>query len=161
MAAAPAHYIRTIHTSFTSSPAWSRDHFFPAVPRIRPPSFRRIKFDPFADDVSYHPPLPYTIHIPAAAPADIQRHRRRHQDDYVRRSYRAPPTAVPVVLAPPPPPPKSTASALREREARSKIVAGILLNRVHAVGKPIRRRASDTPRPYVPSGLSTCVSIEA
>ncbi|EKM83298.1 hypothetical protein AGABI1DRAFT_125755 [Agaricus bisporus var. burnettii JB137-S8] len=156
MAAAPAHYIRTIHTSFTASPAWSRDPFF-----VRTPSLRRIKFDPFADELSYHPPLPYTIHIPPAAPADIQRHRRRQQESFLRRSYRSAPPPVPTTTTAVVYPTKSTATALQEREARSKIVAGILLNRVHAVGKPMRRRASDTPRPYVPSGLSTCVSIEA
>ena len=51
----------------------------------------------------------------------------------------------------------------RCKDVRSKIVAGILLNRVHAVGKPIRRRppCTNQPRPYVPSGLSTCIACDA
>jgi hypothetical protein len=45
----------------------------------------------------------------------------------------------------------------------SKIVAGILLHRVHAVGKPMRRRIPvlSGPKQYVKSGLSSVVSVEA
>ena len=49
----------------------------------------------------------------------------------------------------------------------SKIVAGILLNRVHAVGKPMRHRMPVLPgsKQYVKSGLSmnllSVVSVEA
>jgi len=45
----------------------------------------------------------------------------------------------------------------------SKIVAGILLNRVHAVGKPMKRRMPvlSGPKQYVKSGLSSVVSVEA
>ena len=59
--------------------------------------------------------------------------------------------------------PSPSALAARQRDVRSKIVAGILLNRVHAVGKPIRRRppCTNQPRPYVPSGLSTCIACDA
>lgn len=246
MAAAPVHYIRTIHTSFTaahphSSSAWAshastssvaRAHAHSnillnltgsynnlpppglATPitgrkrsasiRVAPPAYaqrmqpQRVKFDPFAEDssdlspaqsilynspqssprntITRPPSIPYTIQIPPAAPADIQRHhqqqqqRRRQQPQQVHvRVIKQPVQRVPVpALTSTPtttttatPAPNATANALKEREARSKIVAGILLNRVHAVGKPMRRRASDTPRPYVPSGLSTCISIEA
>ncbi|KAF9447235.1 hypothetical protein P691DRAFT_793662 [Macrolepiota fuliginosa MF-IS2] len=244
MAAAPVHYIRTIHTSFTaahphSSSAWASHASTSAVARthahstillnltgsynnapppskyppglgattgrkrsasirVAPPAYaqrmqpQRVKFDPFAEEseplvqassVLYNTPhhqtasrtlttrpasIPYTIHIPPAAPADIQRHQKqqqqyRHQHEQVRVRVRpqspAPVQRVstPVVVATP----NATANAVKEREARSKIVAGILLNRVHAVGKPMRRRSSDQPRPYVPSGLSTCISIEA
>jgi len=49
-----------------------------------------------------------------------------------------------------------------DRDARSKLVAGILLHRVHAVGKPMRRRPGDVyPRSYIRSGLSRMVSVEA
>ena len=59
--------------------------------------------------------------------------------------------------------PSPTALAVRQREVRSKIVAGILLNRVYAVGKPVHRRSPcpDQPRPYVPSGLSICIACDA
>lgn len=60
--------------------------------------------------------------------------------------------AQPVSFEPPP----------LDRDARSKLVAGILLHRVHAVGKPMRRRPGDVyPKSYIRSGLSTMVSVEA
>jgi len=157
---------------------------------------QRVKFDPFAEESdssavapvtssvlynsAYHQPatarstttrpasMPYTIQIPPAAPADIQRHhqqqqqyRQQQQGVQVRQRTPSPPVQrvpTPAVAAAPQ---NTMANANREREARSKIVAGILLNRVHAVGKPMRRRSTDQRRPYVPSGLSSCISIEA
>lgn len=270
MAAAPVHYIRTIHTSFTaahphSSSAWathasassmSRVHThsnilqtmsinytnspptskYPpglgapmgrkrsASIRVAPPAYaqpriQRVKFDPFAEESESSPPsttttlvttssvlynsayhqhqphptarssttrpasMPYTIQIPPAAPADIQRHHQQQQQYRQQQQQqqgvrikqqqatpqpvqRVPTPVVAVTTAPAPaaafPRPQNTiTTANREREARSKIVAGILLNRVHAVGKPMRRRVTEQPRAYVPSGLSTCISTEA
>ncbi|KAG8217166.1 hypothetical protein J3R82DRAFT_5246 [Butyriboletus roseoflavus] len=50
----------------------------------------------------------------------------------------------------------------QDREARCKAVAGILLNRVHAVGKPMRRVPPhpDVPRTYKRSRLSTMVTVD-
>ena len=50
----------------------------------------------------------------------------------------------------------------QDREARCKAVAGILLNRVHAVGKPMRRPPPnpDAPRTYKHSRLSTMVTVD-
>jgi len=52
--------------------------------------------------------------------------------------------------------------AAADKEARLKVVASILLNRVNVVGKPMRRRpridALDGPRAYVRSGLGMCIS---
>ncbi|KIJ63394.1 hypothetical protein HYDPIDRAFT_92810 [Hydnomerulius pinastri MD-312] len=50
----------------------------------------------------------------------------------------------------------------QDREARCKAVAGILLNRVHAVGKPMRRPppSADMPRTYKRSRLSMMISID-
>jgi hypothetical protein len=48
-----------------------------------------------------------------------------------------------------------------DRDERSKLVAGILLHRVHAVGKPLRRKPEDKEKPYVRSGLSRMVRMEA
>jgi hypothetical protein len=55
--------------------------------------------------------------------------------------------------------------SLPDKTARSKHLAGILLNRIHAVGKPVRRRCfpdsySSPSRPYVKSSLSRVVSVE-
>ena len=62
--------------------------------------------------------------------------------------------------------PVSTQAAnkfLNDKDAKAKLVAGILLNRVHAVGKPRRRIPSPVggKKPYVPSSLSTVISCEA
>ncbi|KAF9228961.1 hypothetical protein BS17DRAFT_724846 [Gyrodon lividus] len=50
----------------------------------------------------------------------------------------------------------------QDREARYRAVAGILLNRVHAVGKPMRRAppSPDAPRTYKRSRLSTMMSVD-
>jgi hypothetical protein len=48
-----------------------------------------------------------------------------------------------------------------DRDERSKLVAGILLHRVHAVGKPLRRKPEDKEKPYVRSSLSRVVRMEA
>lgn len=50
----------------------------------------------------------------------------------------------------------------QDREARCRAVAGILLNRVHAVGKPMRRAPPnpDAPRTYKRSRLSTMVTVD-
>ena len=49
-----------------------------------------------------------------------------------------------------------------DREARSKLVAGILLHRVHAVGKPMRKvpLTREGPREYVRSGLSVMITMD-
>lgn len=53
--------------------------------------------------------------------------------------------------------------AAADKEARLKVVASILLNRVNVVGKPMRRRprvvGSDGQRTYVKSGLGRCISV--
>ncbi|KAG1900089.1 uncharacterized protein F5891DRAFT_1036040 [Suillus fuscotomentosus] len=52
--------------------------------------------------------------------------------------------------------------AAQERETRCKVVAGILLNRVHAVGKPMRRLppSTEAPRAYKRSRLSMTTTAE-
>jgi len=50
-----------------------------------------------------------------------------------------------------------------DKNARAKVVAGILLNRIYVVGKPMRRGACMAPgleKAYVKSGLSSVISIE-
>lgn len=57
-------------------------------------------------------------------------------------------------------PPRSAPS---DKNARAKVVAGILLNRIYVVGKPMRRGASMAPgleKEYVKSGLSRVISVE-
>jgi len=53
--------------------------------------------------------------------------------------------------------------AAADKEARLKVIASILLNRVNVVGKPMRRRPRcvglDGPRTYIRSGLGTCISV--
>ena len=117
---------------------------------------------PSSGSVSASSPTPITIHIPAAAPTEIKRYSTspgRRIADFGSSNHAGSagnggstflggstiPSAVPTLNP-------------------SKIVAGILLNRVHAVGKPMRRRMPSGlsgPKQYVKSGLSSVVSIEA
>ena len=149
-----------------------------------------VKFDPFADEPptapssplapssqvnrisyprnntyntnnkrDYHPPpsLPLTIHIPAAAPTEIKRYStsptrlitNSTSTDSGGGSTFLGGSTIPSTVVPTLNP--------------SKLVAGILLNRVHAVGKPMRRRLPvlSGPKQYVKSGLSSVVSVEA
>ncbi|TFK18668.1 hypothetical protein FA15DRAFT_602882, partial [Coprinopsis marcescibilis] len=69
--------------------------------------------------------------------------------------------------SPPTPAPAPTfaatrSSMLNDKNAKARLVAGILLNRVH-LSKPNRRRpvVGDAKRPYVPSGLRSVVTCEA
>lgn len=48
-----------------------------------------------------------------------------------------------------------------DKDERSRLVAGILLHRVHAAGKPLRRKPEDREKTYVRSGLSRMVRMEA
>ncbi|EGN96460.1 hypothetical protein SERLA73DRAFT_186198 [Serpula lacrymans var. lacrymans S7.3] len=51
--------------------------------------------------------------------------------------------------------------AAQDRETRLKVVAGILLHRVHAVGKPMRRLPNlEAPKTYKRSGLSSMISVD-
>jgi len=53
--------------------------------------------------------------------------------------------------------------AAADKEARLKVIASILLNRVNVVGKPMRRRprnlGMDGERAYVRSGLGRCITV--
>lgn len=50
--------------------------------------------------------------------------------------------------------------AAADKEARLKVIASILLNRVNVVGKPMRRRPGQgAGRAYVRSGLGRCVAV--
>ncbi|EAU80841.2 hypothetical protein CC1G_04951 [Coprinopsis cinerea okayama7 len=69
----------------------------------------------------------------------------------------SPPTpAPPVTYA------STKAGMLNDKDAKARLVAGILLNRVH-VSKPMRRRPvlGSEKRPYVPSGLSNVIACAA
>ena len=92
--------------------------------------------------------LPITIHIPAAAPTEIKRYSTSSSPN--RRITNFPSNSTSTV--------GSSGSTFLGGSTiptlnPSKIVAGILLNRVHAVGKPMKRRMSG-PKQYVKSGLS-------
>jgi len=53
--------------------------------------------------------------------------------------------------------------AAADKEARLRVIASILLNRVNVVGKPMRRKPRlpglDEPKMYVKSGLGRCISV--
>ncbi|KIM49890.1 hypothetical protein M413DRAFT_6715 [Hebeloma cylindrosporum] len=112
---------------------------------------------------------PYTIHIPPAQPIEIQRYSSPPRSP--RPASRAlPPKAASLISLGPISPPRSSpppADVIVPRQQSSggpnlsKIVAGILLNRVHAVGKPMRRRVLPKGQGYRKSCLSSVVSVEA
>ena len=111
---------------------------------------------------------PYTIHIPPAQPIEIQRYSPPRSPRPAARTL-TPKAASLVSLGPISPPRSSPAPAdvivPRQQSSGgpnlSKIVAGILLNRVHAVGKPMRRRVLAQGQGYRKSCLSSVVSVEA
>lgn len=112
--------------------------------------------------------VPYTIHIPPAQPIDIQRYSPPRSPRPAPRTL-TPKAAALVSLGPISPPRSSPppADVIVPRQQTSgapnlsKIVAGILLNRVHAVGKPMRRRVLPKGQGYRKSCLSSVVSVEA
>ncbi|KAH9483445.1 hypothetical protein JR316_0002913 [Psilocybe cubensis] len=129
---------------------------------------------------THTPAAPYTIHIPPAAASDIQMYtppRPRPRPISTTLSPRAPsftPAAgavTPARSTSPTPNPQRSATPTPTPLPRapppnlSKVVASILLNRVHAVGKPMRRRMAmhtqGQGRDYVKSCLSSVVSVEA
>jgi hypothetical protein len=136
-------------------PASSSTLSFPVARRAPPPppprllTSQSIPFpseDPFNDSASCTAPIPrrpipqrthlasqsYTVRLPSSNPIDALLRQRTAQ------------------------------RAAMERETRCKVVAGILLNRVHAVGKPMRRtpQSPESPRPYRRSRLSTITTAE-
>ncbi|PPQ91929.1 hypothetical protein CVT25_000973 [Psilocybe cyanescens] len=191
----PQGHRKSITASADASPTPVRSA--PSAPRSRrrsvsirmPPTY---KFDPFADEpIAPEPQMasspspaavqtetaeldapqplihtreaPYTIQIPAAAQTDIQLYTpapspRSPSPSYTSRalSPRAQ-SFTPMQMQMPKAPPPNL----------SKVVASILLNRVHAVGKPMRRRVAPSPaargqgRDYVKSCLSSVISVEA
>ncbi|RDB19408.1 hypothetical protein Hypma_013540 [Hypsizygus marmoreus] len=125
-------------TASTTTYTYTSRRAAPPPPRVQPASSsyqnqHHIKFDPFSDENAIEP-LPCISSQPAYSPV----------------LYRTP-TTVHIPAAPP----------AFDRNARSRLVAGILLNRVHAVGRPMRRRFGAEPREYVKSGLSRVVCVEA
>lgn len=138
----------------------------PAAPRTQPASTSYTKFDPFSDDHSVvdvvlpnlSPRLPASSYPRSSAGASALVHHPTPRMGSTRpaslQRVQAPLT-IQLEPAPSPSPP-----AL-DRNARSRLVAGILLNRVHAVGKPMRGARCREPREYVKSGLSSVVSMEA
>jgi hypothetical protein len=125
------------------------------------------KFDPFADENSLELVRPISLpSLQTTYPSSFQRRKSPplpapSTSQLAPRSAPWPPstsnsaTVAGIVDAPAPP------SAIGNRDARAKLVAGILLNRVHAVGRPMRRRCfSGEPREYVRSRLSSVVTAD-
>ena len=151
---APSSQVNRISYTQNATTYTSRDHQHQHHHHHQQPSS--------SGSVSASSPTPITIHIPAAAPTEIKRYSTspgRRIADFGSSNHAGSagnggstflggstiPSAVPTLNP-------------------SKIVAGILLNRVHAVGKPMRRRMPaglSGPKQYVKSGLSSVVSIEA
>ena len=114
------------------------------VPPPPPPRVSTIVYwtaeDQFSDPPSFDPirTVIYESHSPSSRHGSASKH-----------------------YAPEPFIPRQVAMAT-DKEARSKLVAGILLHRVHAVGKPMRRPPPrhEGPREYIRSSLSSMVTLE-
>ncbi|KAF8888331.1 hypothetical protein BD779DRAFT_1470357 [Infundibulicybe gibba] len=116
-----------------SAPPLPQQH---ARTRIHTPSAPSPRFDPFADDT----PTPQSLPPPPRPHASAIQQQRLQ--------------TVHIPAAPVPPP------SAADRDARARLVAGLLLHRVHTAGRP-RRAAPSGPRTYIPSGLSTVLAAEA
>lgn len=111
------------------------------------PSPKKVDLDPIQSE---HGPTSIASHhrtssVPPRRPANTH------------NTKLMPPTlnAVPICVTPPPLP-------VLDKETGAKLVAGILLNRIHAVGKPMRRRLQQRGRgkEYAKSGLSRVICLE-
>ena len=135
-----------------------------AAPRTQPAS---TKFDPFSDDYSVADVVPpnFSPRLPAsayprsspsasAAASALVHHPTPRMGSTRPASLQQMQAPLTIKLEPAP-------SPVLDRNARSRLVAGILLNRVHAVGKPMRGGRCREPKEYVKSGLSSVVSLEA
>jgi len=142
-------------------------------PRTQPASTTyKLKFDPFSDDSSAddeYDPLPpnskqvISFKVPTLDPVLYRTPRSGSTQPASLTATSANTYTIklePLEFAPAPSPPP-VRQPVFDRNARSKLVAGILLNRVHAVGKPMRRRCVEGPKEYVKSSLSRVVELEA
>ncbi|KIJ92485.1 hypothetical protein K443DRAFT_685236 [Laccaria amethystina LaAM-08-1] len=135
-----------------------------ATPSASPtsPTSSPFKFDPFADD-----PTPSTAPQPSPVPQrSTTRSGALYKSSPTSNNLRPlTPTAAPqhYTIQIPAAPTQRRSSPATDRDAKAKLVAGILLNRIHAVGRPRRQfsYASEQPKVYVKSGLSSVVSVEA
>ncbi len=123
------------------------------------------KFDPFADENSIE--LVRPISSPSPQTTQLSFQRRNLPPLSTPSTSQLAPHSAPHNPWPPSTNGAGTASAvappsaLGNREARARLVAGILLNRVHAVGRPMRRRYfAGEPREYVKSRLSSVVTAD-
>ncbi|KAG6909884.1 hypothetical protein DXG01_014698 [Tephrocybe rancida] len=156
--AQPAPYTRRPRRALgTSTP---RSTHSAPVRRAPPPPPPRTSvaytFDPFSDDSDVGPPPPSPT--TSAAPAVLYRTTPASLPPSRPHTLNA--NAPAFTLRTPQPPVQRPQNSF-DPNARSRLVAGILLNRVHAVGKPMRRRSFDGPKEYVKSGLSSVVCGEA
>ncbi|KAK2460713.1 hypothetical protein APHAL10511_007183 [Amanita phalloides] len=131
------------------------------------------KFDPFADEntIELVRPTPFQ----SSQPLRLSFQQSRPPLSLSSPSTPSPPVSHSTVHNPWPPSPSpstsgdalgtvnttATSNPSNNREARARLVAGILLNRVHAVGKPMRRRYfAGEPREYVKSRLSSVITAD-
>ncbi|KAF8126628.1 hypothetical protein EV363DRAFT_1348116 [Boletus edulis] len=178
----PIHAVHTIHGTFSGISTYSYPkhagvvmdmpdtglakaawrvvpvHIPPSCRRLSPPvdarrqSSQPVHFpqeDPFDDRHA----LPSTVHNQQLVP--YQRTRLASQSFTVKLPRTS--SHLEVLVR------QRTAQRLaQDREARCRAVAGILLHRVHAVGKPMRRSPPnpDVPRTYKRSRLSTMVTVD-
>lgn len=140
------------------------------------------------DAAKGRPILLYNAPTPPSIPTSFTSNDNSSKSNYPDFSYTNTPPAQPQLYTiqlpaanqsmaalsrkspPPPSKPLKTPPAVKrtsDKDARAKLVAGILLNRIYAVGRPMRRKIIDLDEGmyegkagYVKSGLSRVVSVE-
>src|ERR1700722_894345 len=128
----------------------------PYSPRRVPPSSTEedqdftLYFAQPSDEQAFNPTRTVIYDTHPSPPTHLRRSSPLSKDPTTRKSSPIHFIPAQIALAP-------------DSESRSKIVAGILLHRVHAVGKPIRQKivvGHEGPRTYVRSSLSTIMTVD-
>ena len=185
----PVHAIHTIHGTFSGISTYSNPTYAGVVmsmPDRQPPGLAKAAWRvvPIPPCCRRLPPLPNTRRQPPARSTTAQPVHFPHEDPFDDRHALPMPPIQNQQLIPYQrtrlasqsftvklPRPSHLEALVRQRtaqrlaqdrEARCRAVAGILLNRVHAVGKPMRRTPPnlDVPRTYKRSRLSMMVTVD-
>ncbi|KAF8656309.1 hypothetical protein AX16_002611 [Volvariella volvacea WC 439] len=147
-------------TSSTLEPPSSSEKVIPTQAPAEPVVHRNRPPTPIQKPIHTSPaPIQPTVVLPPKDPhpvaAKVSKQCHAQQPEDQNEAATTSSTSSPST----PSPRLSASDAQKERDARARLVAGILLNKIHAVGKPMRRRPclGAPPREYVKSNLSNSI----
>lgn len=150
--------LATIEANSTQLPIGSGRKRLPCLPAASTSSLTSLKSDPFI----YEFPS-YSGGSDGQLPLLFTSTSTNHS--YILHVPRTATSAPPAIPSPAPSLNPTLPSRVESaRDARAKLVAGILLHRVYAVGRPMRfsrRAVGREKKGYVRSGLSSVVSVAA